>query len=488
MDFKNNAGLIVFFIFIAALAVRILYMFQILQFPLTEYLVKSSVFDQYTYNTSAIKILSGNWIGSEVFGKEPLYPYFLAVIYKIFGYSHVPVYIIQVLLSSLGALCLYKITAAIFNRMAGYIAGFIFAFYSLSVYHDALILRESLIASLAIFLLYFIMKAEDENRLWQWFLSGAMLGFLMLTRRNMLLPFILFYMLLIKKPFKSAFRYALIFTAGFFIVILPVVIRNYVVSDCKYIGISKEVNAFWVGNNPASSGVDVDWSREYNYLNDKAGGNINKTAAVFLNELKNNPGAYASLYLRKIWMFFNGYEAPSNTSYYLYREEFPTLLRWPLFNFQFVCALALIGIFLNLFVKPKPHILYIFLFVLSISVILFHIQDRFRLPVVPFFIIFASYPFYFIIEKIRKREYVKPLAVIITFLFLFIVLKPDLTYGGFRPEQDRIRPVDRTNLALAYMDEYTRRPDPDILEKALKQCDIALKTDNSPSIPHAIKG
>ncbi|MDP2912299.1 MAG: hypothetical protein Q8N76_08225, partial [Candidatus Omnitrophota bacterium] len=47
---------------------------------------------------------------------------------------------------------------------------------------------------------------------------------------------------------------------------------------------------------------------------------------------------------------------------------------------------------------------------------------------------------------------------------------------------------DRTNLALAYMDEYTRRPDPDILEKALKQCDIALKTDNSPSIPHAIKG
>ena len=130
MDFKNNAGSITFFIFIAALAARILYIFQILQFPLTEYLVKSGAFDQYTYNTSAIKILSGSWIGSEVFDKEPLYPYFLAVIYKIFGYNHIPVYVIQALLSSLGALCLYKIAATIFNRMTGYIAGFIFAFYS----------------------------------------------------------------------------------------------------------------------------------------------------------------------------------------------------------------------------------------------------------------------------------------------------------------------------------------------------------------------
>ena len=166
MDFKNNAGRITFFIFIAALAVRILYIFQILQFPLTEYIVKSNVFDQYTYNTSAIKIISGSWIGSEVFGKEPLYPYFLAVIYKIFGYSHISVYIIQALLSSLGALCLCKIAANIFNRITGYIAGFIFAFYSLSIYYDVLILRESLITSLTVFLLYFILKAENEDRLW----------------------------------------------------------------------------------------------------------------------------------------------------------------------------------------------------------------------------------------------------------------------------------------------------------------------------------
>ena len=178
MVFKNNVGRIVFFIFIAALVTRILYIFQILQFPLTEYLVKSGAFDQYTYNTSAMKILSGNWIGSEVFGKEPLYPYFLAVIYKIFGYNHILVYVIQALLSSLAALCLCKIAATIFNRMSGYIAGFIFAFYSLSIYHDALILRESLIASSTVFLLYFILRAEDENRLWSWFLPGAMLGFI----------------------------------------------------------------------------------------------------------------------------------------------------------------------------------------------------------------------------------------------------------------------------------------------------------------------
>jgi len=485
---KTNWAII--FIFLAALSIRLLYIFQILGFPLTEYIVKSDVFDQYTYNTSAMKILSGGWIGSEVFGKEPLYPYFLAVIYKIFGYSHIAVYIMQAILTSLGVLFLYRIADLLFNRTAGYIAAFILAFYSLSIYYDAFLLRESFITSLNIFLLYLILKADRKNRPGAWFLAGIALGFLMLARHNILLPFVLIYIFFIKKTVKLAamYKYALMLIAGFFMLIIPVLIRNYAVSDYKYIGISKEVNAFWAGNNPASSGVDVDWSMEYNHLNNRAGGSIKKTTIVFFNELKNNPRTYALLYLRKIWMFFNSYEAPSNTNYYLYRNEFPTVLRWPLFNFQFICALSLMGIFLSFFAKPKPYIAYIVISVLSVSVILFHIQDRFRLPAVPFFIIFASYSIYYIMEKIINRSYLKTSIAIIISLFLFIMIRPDLTYAGFRPEQDKVRVIDRTNLALAYVDNYMKYRDNSDLEKALKQCNIAVKEERGYFIAYSIKG
>ncbi|MDO8602960.1 MAG: glycosyltransferase family 39 protein [Candidatus Omnitrophota bacterium] len=484
-----NRDWIIFFIFLAAISIRVLYVFQILQFPLTEYFIKSYTFDQYTYNTSAIKIMSEGWIGSQVFAKEPLYPYFLAIIYKIFGYSHIPVYIIQTIFTSLGALFLCRIATILFNKLTGYITAFIFAFYSLSIYYDALLLRESFIASLGIFLLYIILKAEIKNKAGPWFLAGITLGFLMITRHNMLFPFILIYIFTAKKPFSRAFRFALIFTAGFFIIIMPVLIRNYAVSGGEYIGISKEVNAFWVGNNPTASGVDVDWSKEYEYLNSKAGGNTLKTAVVFFEEIKKRPDAYIRLYLRKAWMFFNGYEAPSNTNYYIYREEFPTALRWPLFSFQFVCALGILGVFLSLFMKPaRPYIAYIFFLVLSVSVILFHIQDRFRLVVVPFFIIFASYSIYIIIQGIRNSAYLKPAIGIIISVFLYILIRPDLTYGGFRTGQSKIRPNDRTNLALSYVNAYEKEKSSNLLKLAFRQCNLALKEANSFYVPYLIKG
>ena len=373
--------------------------------------------------------------------------------------------------------------------MAGYIAAFILAFYSLSIYYDGLLLRESLIASSGIFLLYMLLKAEAGDKPGSWFLSGAILGLMMLMRHNILFPFILAYIFFTKSGFKRAFRYAAIFTAGFFIVIMPVLARNYIVSDYKYIGISKEVNAFWVGNNPAASGVDVDWSSGYSYLNDKAGGSAAKTAVVFLEEIKKNPGVYTSLYLRKLWMFFNGYEAPSNTNYYLYREEFPTVLRWPLFNFQFISSLGMLGVFLSVFRKPaRPYMAYVFLFVLSASVILFHIQDRFRLIAVPFFIIFASYSIYYIIAGVRNRAYLMPVIAIMAASLLFVLVRPDLTYGGFRTAQDKIRPVDRTNLSLAYIDNYEIYGDDTGLEKALRQCGIAIKGGDKDYVPRAIKG
>ena len=478
----------VLFVFLAAFSIRFLYIFQILKFPLTEYLVSSGVFDQHEFNQSALNIMSGNLPGKEVFGKEPLYSYFLAAIYTIFGYSHITVYIIQSLLTSIGAVFVYKISKDIFNRKTGVIAGFIFSFYSMSIYYDAILLRESLITFFNILLLYLILKGLKGNKITAWLLAGCALGCSMLLRHSILLPFILVFVLCAEKPFKKASKHALVFCIGMLIVLLPVLARNYLISDYKYIGISKEVNAFWVGNNPASSGVDVDWSGEYKRLNNKSGGSIRKTAYVFFEEVCKNPGVYAKLYIRKIWMFFNAYEAPSNTNYYLYRDEFPTVLRWPLFSYRFVCGLGIIGIFLAFSKKEKPFLLFIFFAALAGSVILFHIQSRFRLPCTPFFIIFASFALYQVFRSIMDKHFLKCAAILAVAVFFYIILKPDLTYAGFRNPKDKIRPMDRTNLALAYIETYKKQKDINLLNLALTQARLALKEEASYYLEHSIEG
>lgn len=486
---ERRKEIFIFFIFLAAFSIRIIYILQVLKYPLTEYLVTSNTFDQHGFDRQAISIASGNWAGGgDVFGKEPLYPYFLAVIYRLFGYNHFFIYIVQALLTSIGVVLLYKISSRIFNSAAGYIAAFILAFYAISIYYDALLLRESFITFLNILLFYLLIESQRHNKGFLWFISGVVLGFSALTRHNMLLPFIVCFILFPPKDVGNFVKNTLVFIAGVFVVLLPVVVRNYIVSDHKVIGISTEVNAFWVGNTYNASGVDVVWSPEYHAMADKSGGDIKKIAYVFFSEIKKRPKEYLHLYFRKIWMFFNAYEAPSNTNYYLYREEFPTILRWPLLNFRIVCALGITGVLLSLSMARKPYLAYIFIIVLSVSVILFHIQSRFRLTAVPFFIIFASYAVYFIFDKIKKKDILKSLAIAALVVCLYVVLKPDLTYAGFRKEGEKIRPIDRTNLALAYIDDYERHHREEDLELALKQCDLAIKIEKFSSVPHTIEG
>ena len=486
---KKKQISLIFLIFLAALFIRSAYIFQILRFPLTEFLVRSGTFDQYGFDTRGVFISLGNWFGgSEVFGKEPLYSYFLAFIYRLFGYNHFVVYFMQAILTSLSVVLVYKISRQIFNNTVGYIAAFILAFYSVSIFYDTILLRASLITFLNILLFYLILKAQGRNKLYAWLVPGMIMALSMLTRQNMLFPFIAFFIIITNRPLKVAVSRLAVFIIGMCILLFPVFARNYIVSGHQGISISSEVNAFWVGNTYDASGVDLAWSPEYHRLERESSGSPKKMLGVFLREVKERPRDHLVLYARKIWMFFNGYEAPSNTNYYLYNEEFPSVLRWPLFNFQLVSGLGILGILLSLSRGKKPLLAYIFIGVLSVSVILFHIQSRFRLPSVPFFIIFASYAIYSIFDGFKSRKFFKSAAVLIMVIFLCIALKPDVTYAGFKREGEKIRYFDRTNLALAYIDDYETHKDKKTLPKALRQCDIAIEQEKSEALSYDIRG
>jgi hypothetical protein len=74
-----------------ALLIRFLHVWQLSRSPFFDALLG----DAHGYDEWARRIAGGEWIGTDVFYQAPLYPYFLGVIYKLFGHSLLVVRIIQ---------------------------------------------------------------------------------------------------------------------------------------------------------------------------------------------------------------------------------------------------------------------------------------------------------------------------------------------------------------------------------------------------------
>src|SRR5512143_3400803 len=83
-------------IYVVALAVRLLHIWLLGRSPFFDALMG----DARGYDEWARRIAGGEWIGSDVFYQAPLYPYFLGVLYKIFGHSLVAVRLVQALVGA----------------------------------------------------------------------------------------------------------------------------------------------------------------------------------------------------------------------------------------------------------------------------------------------------------------------------------------------------------------------------------------------------
>ncbi len=131
------------------------------------------------------------------------------------------------------------------------------------------------------------------------------------------------------------------------------------------------------------------------------------------------------------------------------------VLKLAFLNFGFIVPLALLGIIL---VKkfPQSWLLYLFWTVLSVSVIAFHIQERYRMATVPFFILFAGYALYWLTVQLKTRKFTA-LAAGLAVIFLGVVFTKidegliDKYFGS------RIRKVDYGNLADSYF-VYSQHP------------------------------
>ena len=126
-------------LFVAALAIRLLYLWQIHGSPQAQVLFG----DGEAYDLWARQIAAGDWLGREAFYQAPLYPYFLGVLYAVAGPSLLVVRLVQALLGSAACVLLAGAGERFFGRRAGLAAGALLALYPMAIYSDALIRRRT---------------------------------------------------------------------------------------------------------------------------------------------------------------------------------------------------------------------------------------------------------------------------------------------------------------------------------------------------------
>ena len=188
--------------------------------------------DMAGYNEAAISLLQDHEFrvkGVISASRPPVYPYFLLVIYSIFGHSLFAVRIVQAAVGAFTSVVVFKTGELMFDRKTGALAGVMWALYTASWALGDMILSESLFALLMITSVYFIIRIAEFGSPWIILWAAVFAGAATLTRTiyTPFVPFLLLVIMVLKigNP-RLISRYILLLLI-FLMTLFPWMLRNY---------------------------------------------------------------------------------------------------------------------------------------------------------------------------------------------------------------------------------------------------------------------
>ena len=367
--------------------------------------------DLGAYDKWASRIVEQGWLGNEVFYQDPLYPYFLAIIYKILGRDFFTVYAIQAVLGAATAVVVFLLGSRIFSKSAGIVSGVLYGCYAPAIFFDGLLLKVSLATFLLCLAVYFLIKGTLKESGSGLIFAGLLLGLASLARANFLLlmPVVVLLLLLNRQPLLNRrLVMALFFTVGTMLVLVPVAARNYVVSGDLVVTTSQAGQNFYIGHNPAANGTYVKLAfvrpdplyeqQDFHKEAERRLGRELVPAEVSrywlgqgLDFIKKEPVTFLQLTGKKILLFFNNYEIPDNHNFYFHKRYSSVLDNLPL-TFGLLSPFIVLGL-LGMFHerRTEPFFLAVIQVVYIGSVILFYVFSRYRMPVLPLLCLSAGY-------------------------------------------------------------------------------------------------
>lgn len=257
-------------------------------------------FAQGIFNGEGFRSTVEPWLAD----RPPLYPYFLATIFLLFGENQVTVFTAQSMIGALASMLFYLCGVRLLGEQRGLIAGLLFVFTPQLLLFSKHILTEALYLALLVALLaILVLPAKLRSR--HWALAGISLGMISLCRREALLPaglIALLYLYQRTSPDKKAFARgtaALIVIAG--LTLAPWLVRNWRIFGAPLLSSSGGWN-FLVGNNPAARGgytaPPAEWAAQFTGLDEL--GRDQKAWELTLGWIREDPFHFIRLLPHKL--------------------------------------------------------------------------------------------------------------------------------------------------------------------------------------------
>ncbi len=381
-------------IFLLALTVRIL--FNIFYVGTTDVPIS----DAQDYHKIALSLLHTGAYHSTF--RPPLLPFFIAILYKLFGVNYFVVRIVLSIFSSFTCLIVYKISKEIFDRQVALIAAFISSIYWMMFYWCGFLLTETLCTFFLMLAVLYLIKSVRAPRMRYFIFGGMCLGLAALARA-FVFPIFLFLPLWAYTSFKSNTRFVykscVIISLAMFLVILPCTMRNYMLTN-KFVPIASQGGFNLLGANnpeilkyykggvihPIKSGLFKKGELNLKEISSAEADQLYwKKGLDFIGK---NPFFVIKLMFYKFKLFWH-----------LHRD-----ISLPSLQYFFVLLFAIYGSFISLKKFTTISILYLLPLFFTCMSLIFWGDDRIRSPIEPIFVIFAAYGIAQILERGKTTE------------------------------------------------------------------------------------
>jgi Tfp pilus assembly protein PilF len=374
-----------------AFVVRAFYLIESAGNPFRRHLILDSAF----YDAWARGLAAGKGFGDGPYLQAPLYPYFLAGVYAIFGAHPGAALWIQALLGAATVTLAALVAGRMWGRGGAIAAGLLLALYRPGIFYTGVLL----VPILATFVLALALCLVPRRPLLAGICTGAagLAHPLALPGGLVALIGVLWAERGPSAPGASTWRAlrrpALMALLGTALGIAPATIHNLVTAGAFVpIATNSGLN-FFIGNGPSASGYftpppglgrdeDLYGIREASRL---AGRELKPAAASqFWSDrataaLRAQPGRAALLFLRKVYLFLNAYETPQVESLD-FEKRYSLALRVPFLpGWALLAALAAAAVYLR---RRDRFTLTMIAAVgaTALATALFFVTARFRLP------------------------------------------------------------------------------------------------------------
>ncbi len=396
-------------IFLVALAVRALHLFEMRTSVLYDVLIS----DARQYDDWAQRIAAGDWLGGrEVFYQTPLYPYALAILYATLGHYVWLVRVAQSIGGSLACVFLCRAGSRYFSPASGWISGLLLALYPPAIFFDGILQKSSLDLLLMTLLLWTLATALSQPRAVVFMAAGCLYGALTLNRENaaILLPVLLAWIVGLSwsQPGKTMVIRLVVFVLAAAAVLAPIGLRNWYVGGSFTLTTSQMGSNFYIGNHAGASGTyeavrsgrgdpryereDARLVAEQSLQRSLSAGEVSE---FWLQNswtyIHGDPAGWLRLLSWKWLLTWNSAELIDSESLGAHqRHSLILFLLTPLLHFGILCPLAAVGLWSTRHDWRRLWPLYATLLSFSAAVTFFYVVARYRFPLVPPVALFAG--------------------------------------------------------------------------------------------------